>query len=420
MADIYFDLPFMRQQIEELRLNAEAHRQIGEQALRITRRAPGYEGQFGPRVRAEGLEIHARYTRRCLALNEQADRLEKMTNAFEAADRALEQGMAALPHFWERSPWWSAVVTDLSQWSLGQRPPAGIPEDIWDRLPIEDRLAIWAGILGDRESGAEATEGVPASGHPAPDEGAGPFDSVSPSPADYAFQQLLYVGAAQWDLIQDRPDAARHMRHYLEGSGEPLDIDVEQLLQDEPAFQLDNEVALRSFVRDIEAEIQDQYAGEPISFQRTTAWLRAPYSRSDNWYYAMGGYSYAYAAEVSVAPPSTPGGNPTVQVDYQLHVWDYYNWDTGKSVTIPRPTLPMGAEPISLPIPEEYEGHISELGDQWLVQDTALGRLHLTGLAQEYEMRGQTDVATLQFELDSDSALLIPIEPELEPPPPGR
>jgi uncharacterized protein YukE len=115
--------------------------------------------------------------------------------------------------------------------------------------------------------------GLPSPAHPTPDEGSGPFGSISPVAADYAFQSLLMAGAAHWDLAQGRPDAARHMRHYLEGSGEPLEVDVGRLLRDEPAFQLQSRGSLQTFIRGIEGRIQDEYHGEPLSFQVASPWM---------------------------------------------------------------------------------------------------------------------------------------------------
>jgi hypothetical protein len=210
------------------------------------------------------------------------------------------------------------------------------------------------------------------------------------------------------------------MRRYLEGSGEPLEVDVGKLLRDEPAFQLRSRATLQTFIDGIEVRIRDQYRGQPLSFQVTSPWMEAPYATSQNWYYAMGGYSYAYSAEVNVTTPLTPDASPTVEVQYQMHIWDYYYWDKGKSVTIPRPTLPGTDVPVSLPIPQEYQPHITEVGDSWHVKDTALARLHLTGLAREYEISGPTELIRLNFALDPTSGQLTPSTVPLEGPPAGR
>ena len=65
---------------------------------------------------------------------------------------------------------------------------------------------------------------------------------------------------------------------------------------------------------------------------------------------------------VRVSPPATPGGEPQIRVDHQLHIFDRYNWDKGKAV---------GLGPIE-------------------VTDEQLQELHRAGLAREYEIHGSS------------------------------
>ncbi len=46
----------------------------------------------------------------------------------------------------------------------------------------------------------------------------------------------------------------------------------------------------------------------------------------------MGGFSHAQTASFSVVSGSD--GSPIVKIDSKLHVFDHYNWDAGKVVTI--------------------------------------------------------------------------------------
>ncbi len=349
--------------------------------------APSYDGQFEPKVKSFAAEGQAQLTIQADRLNALSDQLTLRANEFEKADLETLPGLANLGQL-------------LKDWVA--------------------QLSLIDGALGNWGRQSQGVSVLPYPSHPTPDPGSGPFDSIKPALADYAFENLLLAGALQWELVQDRPDAARNMRHYLEGSGEPLEVDVNQLLQDEFAFQLASEHSRQEFLQGVESRILAGYRGKPMAFGEVSPWRAAPYSQTENSYYAMGGFSYAYSAEVNVTPPLTPGESPTVAVSYQMHVWDYYNWDKGKFVTIPRPTLPGSDEPISIPIPAEYEAHISELGDAWVVQDTALARLHLTGLAQEYEITGVTETSTLYYTLDTQAAKLEPSTIQSEGPPPGR
>ncbi|HLK96161.1 MAG TPA: hypothetical protein VK364_00190, partial [Hymenobacter sp.] len=126
------------------------------------------------------------------------------------------------------------------------------------------------------------------------------------------------------------------------------------------------------FVDDINARIQREYTGQPLVFDTTSPWTLgyATQSMSKNWFFAMGGFSYAYGAEVIVTPPLGPvETQPKVQIRYQLHTYDYYNWDQGKAVNI---------------------GFIH-------ITDRMVGRLHKVGLAQEYELIGITPVQLMDY-----------------------
>lgn len=122
MANIRVDLPYMRQAIANLRLNAEGHRAIADTALQITRGAPSYDGELGPRVEADGLEIHSRYVQRHREISEQADHVERIVDAFEEADLAyrdrFEQLLVASPASDPRPngdrPWWAPLIIGMA------------------------------------------------------------------------------------------------------------------------------------------------------------------------------------------------------------------------------------------------------------------------------------------------------------------
>jgi len=440
VSRIRIDLGIARQIVSEIQSSAEEARGLAHEALGATQSAPSYDGQFGPVVSAIGAELHARYTRLAQMLDLDAQDLHAIVEAFERADQDIrldfDRLRGVLTQFLERYgrmlEAWSSVSTlsaygmaGNGRWNaiLGAGPPPGIPDEVWRYLPLEEKIGLWREAHGENGRQRPETEALPAPSHPTPDAGAGPFDSMEPTLADFAFEQVLFAGAAQWDLMQDRPDAARHMRHYLEGSGETLVVDVDTMLRDMPKFQRISQAALDDFIQDIEVRVARQYDGNSLEFQATSPWhgdFYATQADNANWFFAMGGLSYSYSAEVSVVPPVTAEADPTVEVTYQMHVWDYYNWDQGKSVTIPRPTMPVTGEPMSFPIPEEYQGHIEEVGDSWRVQDTALARLHLGGLAQEYEIIGQTEVSGLSYTLDTQSMQFEPAQPSQAEPPPER
>ncbi|MFE2559194.1 hypothetical protein ACFXGT_24825 [Streptomyces sp. NPDC059352] len=79
-----------------------------------------------------------------------------------------------------------------------------------------------------------------------------------------------------------------------------------------------------------------------------------------------------------------PDGKPQVSIDYQVNVWDRYNWDPGKATPI-GPTT---------------------------VTDADMARMHTTGQAREFDMRGSSSVQ--QHDLTSGGAWPDPKEPGRE------
>lgn len=76
----------------------------------------------------------------------------------------------------------------------------------------------------------------------------------------------------------------------------------------------------------------------------------------------MGGANSNVTGVVTAVPDAN--GNPKIGVDCQANVWDRYNWDEGKGVSI---------GPLDIP-------------------DGEMAKLHRTGLAQEFDMSGSSDV----------------------------
>ncbi|KPI10898.1 hypothetical protein OV450_3206 [Actinobacteria bacterium OV450] len=74
-------------------------------------------------------------------------------------------------------------------------------------------------------------------------------------------------------------------------------------------------------------------------------------------------------------------GEPVVGLDYQVNVWDRYNWDQGKGVTIGKFEIPDG-EP---------------------------AQQHKVGLAQEFNMAGSSSVK--HYELGGGAAVPAPGDP---------
>lgn len=181
------------------------------------------------------------------------------------------------------------------------------------------------------------------------------------------------------------PDAARHLRHYLGNTGDDLDVDPTRLLRDIAYF---DDAAARTrlqLIQDLQARLRETYDGTTTyAYEDGTPWQSVPSDpaiEGRNWFYGLGGFSYSYTARAT-ATPSPGGGPPTITIEYRLHVFDRYNWDKGKSVSIGGVTI----------------------------DDDVLGDLHRRGLAREYEVRGTTDVETVTIGLNEQITVPPPAD----------
>lgn len=166
-------------------------------------------------------------------------------------------------------------------------------------------------------------------------------------------------------------NAARHMRHYLGNSGNPLIVSVDNMLRDVENFRLWHAYWLQ--IAQMEASNKfwelpgdDKCTPTSHAFNLQGARSASAYCTkgdSQDWFFAVGGFTHWYTASVQ----STPGGNSAdkggeanLRIQFRMHMKDRYNWDSGKAIDI--------------------------LG--LTVTDAQLGHLHRVGLAREFDLSG--------------------------------
>ena len=224
--------------------------------------------------------------------------------------------------------------------------------------------------LGTDPTAFDASFPLPAAPPPPkPDEGSGEHDSDFPTPADY-LRYGLAERLAQAAEIKGYTDAARHLRHYLGNSGKPLDVNLARLIEQSPSANATVRQTLQDQMATTYEEALRRYTtnpGQRVVVPIDSGWLNT-YATEGNWFYAVGGFSHAYTGTMVLEPPATPGGEPTVRIEYQMHMYDYYNWDKGKSVNIGPVTI----------------------------TDEDLQELHRAGLAQEYVITGSTETVVVE------------------------
>ncbi|WP_454788909.1 hypothetical protein [Mycolicibacterium lutetiense] len=243
-------------------------------------------------------------------------------------------------------------------------PPPGTP--IEGSTPGGDPL--YPDGLGDPVPGTQLpSKPEPPRWTPA-DEGAGPFRSWEPrNPGDALAKTTIQAGIG---LKEDEvPNAARNLRHYLTVSGEPLQQDVSQMMNDIPGFQRGVDETAQRLGTDAISRAQAAGATGPLTFPVNTEWngmaaRENSVGAEHDWFLASGNFDYNLAGQVTVHPPAEPGGQWTYSMDTDVNMRDRYNWDIGKQTQI------MGTP----------------------ITDSQMARLHLIGYAQEFTMVGSTGI----------------------------
>ncbi|KAH0563360.1 hypothetical protein GP486_002067 [Trichoglossum hirsutum] len=188
-------------------------------------------------------------------------------------------------------------------------------------------------------------------------DGIGPYGNESAGVTDYAAwaeYETIAETAASIGLVH----AAAHLEHYLGNTGSDYNDSPETMMNDLPKFRdaakaLAQNEAAAAWNRILDA------SGE-LAFSSTWSGFYAEKDQSMDWYYSVGGFSFAVTGVVSKNGQSG-------SLRYKIHVFDRYNWDDGKSTTI----------------------------GPFTFYDRDLGSLHLKGLAREYIVRGSGGVNTV-------------------------
>lgn len=191
-----------------------------------------------------------------------------------------------------------------------------------------------------------------------PDEGGGVHASEDAGLKDRLTKRAAQLAANA--LAGKWPDASRNLSHFLGNTGEPLDQDVDSMLESSANFRSAVETAESDLGALAIEQAQQSGATGPVTFPINTAWQGVYLNDSDNWFYALNGISWNLTGSVTAYPPSTPGGEWTYKMSTNVNIRDRYNWDGTKSTDI----------------------------GPFTVTDEQLAELHRKGLAKEYTATG--------------------------------
>lgn len=189
-----------------------------------------------------------------------------------------------------------------------------------------------------------------------PDVGAGRFDSEPTTVSLWALKQAILEilpprGSSA--VIFIGPDAAMHMKHYMDASGRTFTINLESMVDSGPTAR----GRFKNEVRQAQQFVEQLGVGTHSITSKTAESAYNYKNESKNWYFAVGGYS-TWGKGTATVKSGAAGREYELLFEYKFY--DRYNWDAGKSVTI---------------------GGIE-------ITDKFMGDFHRQGLAREFDMTG--------------------------------
>jgi len=221
--------------------------------------------------------------------------------------------------------------------------------------------------------------GIPsAPPRPSSDAGAGEWGSEPwySTGNDRVVKDLAYAAADFADHVKGWGNAADNLRHYLGNSGDTQVIDPDRIAGDVSQFQRHLETQVQNAVEaTAEQAVVDGDFGCPIPFITGWSGFYIDSGMSQDWFYALGGLSTAATGLVTV----TQGNPPRVEVRFQSHLFDRYNWDEGKSTQI----------------------------GPFTITDEQLAELHRAGVAREYDVVGSTETHSYSCVLGSSCSTTV-------------
>ena len=191
-------------------------------------------------------------------------------------------------------------------------------------------------------------------------EGSGPHSQRGANLGDHLKHEA--ATSAAYGMAPFWPDASRNLFHFLNNSGKPLDMNTNGMLNDLPSLQGKVNIDLKDYTSAALKDAKTSGYTEPVTYPFVTGWQDeyAEKSENANWFYATGGYQHATAGTITVYPDGS------YKYAYQVHTADRYNWDGDKKT---------GIGPLT-------------------IHDTELQELHRAGIAQEFDLVGESSVRT--------------------------
>jgi len=247
--------------------------------------------------------------------------------AFQAKQKLVDDGVVGKQTL--------LALDKLMAAQVAKQPPAPAPSPAYRPPPRDANY-----VLGTQDPALAA------------DRGAGAWNS-RPKTATYCALKLQIVNILPHAFLLIGDDAAKHMAHYFGNTGRPLKLDVESMLTDVESAR----VALEAEAMQAQDFVSKLPPGRHSITSRDAEGGYNEKSENWNWFFATGGYVSWGKGDVVIQAGAT---GREYEMDFEYKVFDRYNWDKGKQVTI--------------------------LGIT--VTDVFMGEFHRQGLAREFDCSG--------------------------------
>lgn len=185
----------------------------------------------------------------------------------------------------------------------------------------------------------------------------------------------------EWANCQ--PNAADMLEHYMSASGEDIDLDMDEFISDIPEFQDEIEGQQQDIIDSAleAAEGSDEPVTFPVSTEKI-GWGYPPgeengsefvYDNRD-WQSSIGSFHYWIEGDITVHPPDDPDGDPTYSLDTDVNMEKWYSWERDNDEQL-------------------FQSWKGMLAGQ---AHSDMAMLHQYGIAQEFWIRGDTSLPTVE------------------------
>ncbi|MFW5419776.1 hypothetical protein J0910_24460 [Nocardiopsis sp. CNT-189] len=177
------------------------------------------------------------------------------------------------------------------------------------------------------------------------------------------------------------------LNHFVNGSGEAVDLDMDAFMNEIPELQEEVKKAQQKVIDKVLADAEERGIDGPTTYPIRTGQTGWGYPENavngrtyvyDNpdWATALGSFHYWLEGEVTVYPPDESGGDYTYSMDNTVHMNKWYSWERGNDAPL-----------------FDTSGWRSKIAQ---VTHSDLAFLHQAGIAQEFWVRGGTDLPTVE------------------------